>query len=187
MMYEENEVEIEPTIAGLMCSAILSDTLMFRSPTCTPTDEAVARRLAQIAGIHIEKYAMAMFNAGSRLGAKTPDEIFHIDCKRFEAGQTALMVSQVTSVSAKELEKVKVKMIPYMENLLPNAGVDMLFAMLTNIIEESTELLFVGQNARAAVQAAFDVSPGAECVTLPGVVSRKKQIIGPLVTAIENL
>ena len=186
-MFEEHEIEIEPTIAGLMCSAILSDTLMFRSPTCTPTDEAIARRLADIAGINIKKYAMAMFNAGSRLGSKTPDEIYHIDCKRFEAGQSSIMVSQVTSVSGKELERVKSKMIPYMENLLPNAGVDMLFAMLTNIIEESTELLFVGQGAKAAVQAAFDKEPSAECVTLPGVVSRKKQIIGPLVTAIENL
>ena len=186
-MFAEHEIEIEPKIAGLLCSAILSDTLMFRSPTCTPTDEAVARRLADIAGIQIKKHAMAMFNAGSQLGTKTPDEIFHIDCKRFEAAQSSLMVCQVTSVSGKELEKLKDKMIPYMESLLPNSGVDMLFAMLTNIIEESTELLFVGQGSKAAVQAAFEKKTSAASVTLPGVVSRKKQIIGPLVSAIENL
>ena len=187
MMYDENDVKIEPQIAGLLCSAILSDTLMFRSPTCTPVDEAVARRLADIAGIKIKQYAMQMFNAGSQLGNKTPDEIFHSDCKRFEAGQSSLIVSQITSVSSRELERLKTKMLPYMESLLPNAGADMLFMMLTDIIEESTELLFVGQGAKAAVQAAFEPQPSSESVTLPGVVSRKKQIIGPLVSAIEEL
>ena len=187
MMYDENEVEIEPKIAGLLCSAILSDTLMFRSPTCTPVDEAVARRLAAIAGIRIKPYAMQMFSAGSQLGSKTPDEIFHTDCKPFEAGQSKIVVSQITSVSSKELERLHQVMIPYMESLLPNAGADMLFMMLTDIIEESTELLFVGQGAKAAVQAAFDAQPKADSVTLPGVVSRKKQIIGPLVNAIEEM
>ena len=186
-MFDENEIEIEPTIAGLLCSAILSDTLMFRSPTCTPTDEAVARRLADIAGINIKRFAMKMFNAGSQLGKKTPDEIFHIDCKRFDAGQSSIMVAQITSVSSKELERVKDKLIPYMESLLPSSGAEMLFMMLTDIIEESTELLFVGAQAKAAVTAAFDEEPQGSSVILPGVVSRKKQIIGPLVTAIENL
>ena len=186
-MYDENQVEIEPTIAGLLCSAILSDTLMFRSPTCTPVDKAVAERLAGIAGISIKQYAMAMFNAGSRLGKKTPDEIFHIDCKPFSSGTVNITVSQVTSVSEKELSKVKSKMLPYMEKLLPAAGDDMLFMMLTNIIEESSELLFVGQGAKGVVQAAFDKEPSDSSVILPGVVSRKQQIIGPLMRAIENM
>ena len=186
-MYIENGVAIEPSMAGLLCSAILSDTLMFRSPTCTPTDEAAARRLAEIAGINIEKYAMAMFNAGSRLGRKTPDEIFHIDCKRFEASQISVTVSQVMSVSSRELERVKDKLLPYMESLLPNSGVDMLFVMLTNIIEQSSELLFVGQGARGVVKAAFEVEPDASSVTLTGVVSRKKQVLGPLMSAIEAM
>lgn len=187
MMYNENNQSISPTIAGLLCSAIISDTLMFRSPTCTPVDESTARFLAQTAGIDIEDYATAMFNAGSKLGKKTPDEIFHIDCKQFKAENTAITVSQVTSVSAKELEKVKTKMLPYMENLLPNSGMNMLFMMLTNIIDESTELLFVGQNAGSVVQTAFDVEPSDSCVTLKGVVSRKKQVLSPLINAIENL
>lgn len=187
MMYRENHIEIKPTVAGLLCSAILSDTLMFRSPTCTPVDEAVARELAEIAGIKIKEYAMAMFNAGSKLGKKTPDEIFHIDCKRFNAAAASIMVSQVTSVSEKELSKVKSKLLPYMEKLLPSAGVDMLFAMLTNIIDQSTELLFVGQNAKAAVQSAFSCEPKSDAVFLPGVVSRKKQVIAPLIAAIDEL
>lgn len=187
MMYHENKVPIEPTIAGLLCSAILSDTLMFRSPTCTPVDEQIARQLAGVAGIDVEQHAMAMFNAGSKLGKKTPDEIFHIDCKAFSAEHHKLTVSQVTSVSRHELERVKDKMLPYMESLLPNSGMDMLFLMLTNIIDESTDLLFVGQGARGIVEAAFSVESSENSVTLPGVVSRKKQVLGPLITAIESL
>ncbi len=187
LMYREHGVAIEPTVAGLLCSAILSDTLMFRSPTCTPTDESVARQLAEIAEINIKEHAMAMFNAGSKLGRKTPDEIFHIDCKRFSAAAAEIIVSQVTSVSEKELDKVKRKLLPYMEKQLPNSGVDMLFVMLTNIIDQSTDLLFVGANARAVVQNAFSCEPNADSVFLSGVVSRKKQVIGPLIAAIDEL
>ena len=186
MMYRENAVEIEPKIAALLCSAILSDTLMFRSPTCTPLDEAAARDLASIAGIDVEEHAMAMFNAGSKLSKKSPDEIFHLDCKSFRAEPFAITVSQVTSVSRKELKKVKEKLLPYMESLLPNSGADMLFLMLTNIIDESTELLFVGQGAKGYVESAFDREATASSVELPSVVSRKKQVLAPLITAIET-
>ncbi|MBQ9679580.1 MAG: putative manganese-dependent inorganic diphosphatase [Ruminococcus sp.] len=186
MMYRENGLEIEPVIAALLCSAILSDTLMFRSPTCMPADEKAARELAEIAGIDIEEHAMAMFNAGSRLGKKSPDEIFHLDCKSFRAEPYAITVSQVTSVSRRELQKVKEKLLPYMESLLPNSGADMLFLMLTNIIDESTELLFVGQGAKGFVESAFECETTANSVELSGVVSRKKQVLAPLITAIEN-
>ncbi len=185
LMYQENGIAIEPQIAGLLCSAILSDTLMFRSPTCTPTDERIARMLAAIAGIDVEAHATAMFNAGSRLGDKTPDEIFHIDCKRFKADMQSLAVAQVTSVSRKELDRLKDRMLPYMQSLLPTSGMDMLFLMMTNIIDESTELLFVGQGARQVVQDAFGVECGQYSAVLPGVVSRKKQMMGPLITAID--
>ena len=187
MMYREHGIAIEPTIAGLLCSAILSDTLMFRSPTCTPADEAIARELAEIAGLSIKDHAMGMFNAGSKLGRKTPDEIFHIDCKRFNAAVSSFIVSQVTSVSEKELAKVKRRLLPYMEKLLPGSGADMLFAMLTNIIDETTELLFVGQNAKTVVQNAFRCEPDSESAFLAGVVSRKKQVIAPLIAAIDEL
>ncbi len=187
MMYREHDISIEPKIAGLLCSAIISDTLMFRSPTCTPADESIARRLAETAGIEIEEYATAMFNAGSQLSKKTPDEIFHIDCKQFKADNYSLTVSQVTSVSSRELGKVKKKMLPYMESLLPNSGMDMLFMMLTDIIRESTELLFVGANAQSVVQAAFTEETGEQSAVLKGVVSRKKQVLGPLIEAIENM
>ena len=188
LMYRENRIEIEPTIAGLLCSAILSDTLRFRSPTCTPIDENTARELAAVAGIDIEEHARAMFHAGSQLGNKTPDEIFHIDCKAFKADQHKITISQVTGVSRRDLKRVKEKMLPYMDTLLPNSGMDMLFLMLTNIIDQSTELLFVGQGAKAVVESAFSEEAADNgSVVLPGVVSRKKQVLGPLMTALEQM
>ena len=187
LMYRENRIEIEPTIAGLLCSAILSDTLMFRSPTCTLIDENMARELAAIAGIDVEKHARAMFQAGAKLGKKTPDEIFHIDCKAFKADQYKITISQVTGVSRHDLARVKEKMLPYMESLLPNSGMDMLFLMMTNIIDRSTELLFVGQGAKGAVESAFSQESSDNSIVLEGVVSRKKQVLGPLMTALEQM
>ena len=142
--------------------------------------------LAVKAGVDIESHAAAMFNAGSKLKKKTPDDLFHIDCKTFKAEGVTLSVAQVTSVSASELKRVKEKMIPYMENLLPTSGANMLFMLLTNIIDETSELLFVGASAKAVVQAAFNAEPDAHSVVLDGVVSRKKQVLGPLIKAIEE-
>lgn len=186
-MFRENNIEIEPTIAGLLCSAIISDTLMFRSPTCTDIDRSAAEMLADKAGIDIKKYARAMFNAGSRLGKKTPEEIYNLDCKPFEVDKTKLTIAQVTSVSGKELSKVKERMLPYMEELLPASGRDMLFLMLTDIFDESTELLFVGQGAKGVVQTAFEKECSDNSVILPGVVSRKKQVVVPIIETIEML
>ena len=185
MMYRENQVEIPKQIAGLLCSAILSDTLMFRSPTCTIIDEQTARDLAKIAGIDIEAHATAMFNAGSELGDKTPDEIFHRDYKRFTAEDKRLAVAQITSVSQSELDRLKDEMIPYLKDHLPVSGLDMLFLMLTNIIGESTELIYVGNGAKDYVSAAFHCKAGENHVSLPGVVSRKKQLMTPLLSAME--
>ena len=186
-MYREQGVDITPQIAGLLCSAIISDTLMFRSPTCTPVDERTARELAEIAGINIEEHATEMFNAGSCLSNKTADEIFHIDCKSFKANHYTFTVSQVTSVSGEELAKVRSRMLPFIREYVKQAEVDMLLMMLTNIIEESTELLFVGKNAKEIVSNAFSAECSDESVVLKGVVSRKKQIIAPVVSAIEAM
>lgn len=187
LMYEENDIEIEPTIAGLLCSAILSDTLMFRSPTCTIIDQTVAKKLAKIAGIDIMEHATAMFNAGSKLGNKSSDEIFHMDYKCFSSPTKNIAVAQVTSVSQSELTELKPRMLKYLKELLPNSGLDMLFLMETNIIEETTELLFVGKDARDSVMTAFPNIPAEEnSIVLPGVVSRKKQMITPLMTALSE-
>lgn len=185
-MYQENQVEIEPHIAGLLCSAILSDTLLFRSPTCTPYDRMTAEMLAKIAGIDLKAHALAMFRAGSQLANRSTDEIFHMDYKYYQAKGKRMAVSQVTSVNPDELEALKPKMLSYMESCLPTSGLAMLFAMLTNIIDESTELIFVGNNTAELVQAAFHTDCEANSVRLPGVVSRKKQLVLPLMAVLED-
>ena len=185
-MYHEHNVEIEPKIAGLLCSAILSDTLMFRSPTCTPLDRMAAEELAKIAGLDIKQYATEMFRSSSRLLDRSMDELFHMDFKYFQAQNQKIAISQVTSVSENELSGIRDKMLEYMESCLASSGLSMLFAMLTNIIEEKTELLYVGKGAQQLVRAAFKTDCGEHSVVLPGVVSRKKQMVAPLVRAMEH-
>lgn len=186
LMYKENRVEIEPSIAGLLCSAILSDTLVFRSPTCTATDKAAAEELAKIAGIDIESYAMDMFAAGSNLENKAPEEIFYQDFKKFTAGDLLFGVGQISSMSDKELESIKEKMIPYMKKALADHQVGMIFFMLTNILDESSELLYEGEGAREILNNAFKLNPEEERVYLKGVVSRKKQMIPSLMLSLQD-
>ncbi len=186
-MYEENGVDIEPHIAGLLCSAILSDTLMFRSPTCTEIDKRTATRLAACAGIDLIAHGTAMFNAGSHLDHCSPDSIFHMDYKVFHAHEQAFAVAQVTSVSESELGRLVPRMQPYMRDIQPSSGLNMMFLMLTNILEESTQLLFVGKKTDEIVRTAFHVDGSSGAVTLPGVVSRKKQMITRLIAAMDEI
>ena len=191
-MYREAGVEIEQKIAGLLCSAIISDTLLFRSPTCTAVDERAARELAGIAGLDIEKYAVQMFSAGSNLKDKADEEIFYQDFKRFTSGKVAFAVGQITSLDGGELEALKPRMLAYMQRSHETDNLDMVFFMLTNILTESTELLCVGQGAVQLAAKAFhldaeDASQKEEpVVCLPGVVSRKKQLIPELMLAEQN-
>jgi len=185
-MYKEHNVEIEPAIAGLMCSAILSDTLVFRSPTCTAVDKTAAEELARIAGIEIESYAMDMFAAGSDLENKSPEEIFYQDFKKFTAGDLMFGVGQISSMSDKELENIKERLVPYMKKALTDHGVSMIFFMLTNILDESSELLYEGEGARELLNQAFKVNDDAEKVYLKGVVSRKKQMIPSLMLSLQG-
>ncbi len=184
-MYQEKKIEIPRKIAGLMCSAILSDTLMFRSPTCTPYDEAAARTLAEIADIDIEEHAMAMFEAGSNFRNKSTEEIMFTDFKTFTAGDVNFGVSQVSSVSAKQLAAIKEKLLKYMETVIVEKNLHMIFVMLTNILEQSTELLYAGTDSRDIVLDAYGEDRMAEnSAILPGVVSRKKQVVPQMIEAI---
>ena len=185
-IYKEHGVEIEPRIAGLLCSAILSDTLVFRSPTCTPVDKAAAEDLAKIAGIDIEPYAMEMFAAGSDLESKSPEEIFYQDFKKFTAGSLQFGVGQISSMSDKELESIKVRLVPYMKKALSDHNVDMIFFMLTNILDESSEILYEGENSKEILEGAFKLNPQEERVYLKGVVSRKKQMIPSLMLSLQD-
>ena len=185
-MYQENGVEIDFTTAALLCSAIISDTLMFRSPTCTPLDKMTAELLAQIADINIEEHAMNMFDAGSNLKGKTAEEICFMDFKQFAVNQMTFGVGQINSMNQEELDAIKEKVSGCLETLREKHGLDMIYFMLTNIIEESTELLCCGHGAKAIVIGAFDLSEDEEKALLKGVVSRKKQLVPALMNQIQQ-
>lgn len=185
-MYQEEGVEVEPVIASLLCSAIISDTLMFRSPTCTPLDERSARKLAEIAGIDIEKLALEMFNAGSNLKGKTAEEICFLDFKQFTVNDINFGVGQISSMSAEELREIKTEVSAYLEQARKTQGLDMIFFMLTNIVAESSELLCAGNGAREKMISAFDLKGNPEMIELKGVVSRKKQLVPTLVSALQQ-
>lgn len=192
LMYQENKVEIDPQTAGLMMSAIISDTLLFRSPTCTKTDEVAGRALAKIAGVDIEKYAMEMFSAASDLKQKTDREIFYQDFKTFTAGDIHFGVSQVSSLNEEELLSLKPRLFHFAKEALGEENLDMAFVMLTNILKQDTLLLAVGHRADTLIQNAFLLEPKKESFDFSGeevegytavlekVVSRKKQLIPPL-------
>ena len=193
-MYNENSVPMDKKIAGLLCSAIISDTLLFRSPTCTEIDKMAALALAGEAGIDINQYAREMFSAGSNLKSKTDDEIFYQDFKRFNSGKVSFGVGQISSLNADELDSLKERLLPYLKKAHKEHGVDMMFFTLTNILNESTILLYEGTGALPMLTNAFHLEENTEeardsasgTVELPGVVSRKKQLIPAIMIACEE-
>ena len=183
-MYGEQKLEISPSIAGLLCAAIISDTLMFRSPTCTLSDKMAAGALALIAGINIEQFAKEMFKAGSNLKDKSPEEIFYQDYKKFIAeDEINFGVGQISSMDSDELAEIKERLVPFMVSECGRHGVTRVFFMLTNIIEESTELLYYGEGSEEMARIAFHMEPEDGVFDLKGVVSRKKQLIPALMEA----
>lgn len=183
-MYGEQKLEISPSIAGLLCAAIISDTLMFRSPTCTLSDKMAAGALALIAGINIEQFAKEMFKAGSNLKDKSPEEIFYQDYKKFIAeDEINFGVGQISSMDSDELAEIKERLVPFMVSECGRHGVTRVFFMLTNIIEESTELLYYGEGSEEMAHIAFHMEPKDGVFDLKGVVSRKKQLIPALMEA----
>ena len=189
-MYQEAGVKVEKEIAGLLCSAIISDTLLFRSPTCTQVDKKAALELAEIAGIDAETYAMEMFAAASNLKTKSDEEIFYQDFKRFTAGKVSFGVGQISSLNEQELEQLQERLRPYLKKVHEmHPDVNMIFFMLTNILTESTLLLCEGSGAEAMIRETFHMEESKEnkgSVELPGVVSRKKQLIPAIVMALQE-
>lgn len=185
-IYKEKGFKVPPQIAGLLCSAILSDTLMFRSPTCTMLDRAAAEALSAIAGIDCQSFGIEMFTAGSNLKDKTPEEIFYQDYKKFEFGDVTFGVGQINSMSGSELDELERRLRPYLEKSCREHGLSMMFFMLTNIIEESTRLMCYGESADMLVEDAFGRAPKAGTIWLKGVVSRKKQLIPAFIDAISK-
>ena len=185
-MYQENGVKISKKIAGLLMAAIISDTLMFRSPTCTSIDRMAAEKLSEICGVEIEEFAIDMFSAGSDMSSRTPKEIFNQDKKKFQGGDHSFIVAQINSMNAIELEEVKEKLVPYLSERFEGLGVEMCFVMLTNIVKEDTELLCFGEKAKDVARSAFQLSPDMEHIVLKGLVSRKKQLIPSIVTVLQQ-
>ena len=187
-MYDENGVEIEPKIAGLLLAAILSDTLVFRSPTCTPIDVAAAKRLAKIAGVDIDEFALEMFEAGQNLAGKTAEEVFLQDFKVFMCGDVRFGVAQGSYMTRKNLQAAQKLLQPYLEEARNKQNVEDLYMLLTDVPKEESVVICAGRHADEMLRSGFEIEPAADgSWTLPGVVSRKKQFIPALMTAYQEL
>ena len=187
-MYDENGVDIPPQIAGLLLAAILSDTLAFRSPTCTPVDENTAKRLAKIAGVDIEEFSTEMFEAGEKLDGKTPEEVFLQDFKVFMCGDIRFGVAQGSYMTRKNLQAAQALLQPYLEEARNKQNVEDLYMLLTDVPKEESVVICTGRYAAEVLSNGFESRPAAAgSWTLPGVVSRKKQFIPAMMSAYQEL
>ena len=187
-MYDENGMEIPPQIAGLLLAAILSDTLVFRSPTCTPLDEALAKRLAKIAGVDIDEFASEMFEAGEKLDGKTAEEVFLQDFKVFMCGDIRFGVAQGSYMTRKNLQAAQALLQPYLEEARNKQNVEDLYMLLTDVPKEESVVICTGRYAAEVLGNGFESRPAADgSWTLPGVVSRKKQFIPAMMSAYQEL
>jgi len=185
-MHWHQDVEIPPSIAGLLLSAIISDTVLFKSPTCTPYDKMTAERLADIAGVDLKEYGLAMLRAGAGIGNKTPAEIAKNDLKEFKIGDYRIIVSQISVMDPKEILNIEGQLIDFMKENCEREGFDMHLLMATDILEEATYLLYAG-SPKTLIGEAFKKDASGTHVYLPGVMSRKKQIIPPLSEAVKRI
>ena len=183
-MYQEKGVDIPKQIAGLLLSAIISDTLMFRSPTCTPLDKSVAESLSRIAEVDIEEHAKNMFRAGSDFKNKTTEEIFYQDFKVFHTNDCDFGVAQISAMSKEELDKLGEQLRPFMIQVLGEKKLDMVYVMLTDILDESSKVIFAGNEAGKLLANAFKKTEDEQGILLPGIVSRKKQLIPQLMNTL---
>ena len=187
-MYDENGVEIRPQIAGLLLAAILSDTLAFRSPTCTPVDEATAKRLAKIAGVDIDEFSTEMFEAGEKLDGKTPEEVFLQDFKVFMCGDIRCGVAQGSYMTRKNLLAAEALLKPYLEEARNKQNVEDLYMLLTDVPKEESVVICTGRYAAEVLSDGFEIQPAEDgSWILPGVVSRKKQFIPAMMSAYQEL
>ena len=187
-MYDENGVEIRPQIAGLLLAAILSDTLVFRSPTCTPVDVSTANRLAKIAGVEIDAFASEMFEAGEKLDGKTPEEVFLQDFKVFMCGDVRFGVAQGSYMTRKNLKAAQKLLTPYLPEACGKQNVEDLYMLLTDVPKEESVVICTGRHADEMLRSGFEKEPEEDgSWVLPGVVSRKKQFIPALMSAYQEL
>ena len=181
-MFDELDVEMPSHIAGLLLGAVVSDTLLFKSPTCTPVDTKIAKKLAKIAGVDIQEFAMEMFKAGTSLVGKTVDEIFNQDFKKFSFDNLQVGVAQVNSMDIEGFLPYKKDMLDYMNKFAEDNNLEFTLLLLTDIINANSEI-FVGGPRPELVEKAFNVQLTDCQGTLVGVISRKKQVV-PAITAV---
>lgn len=184
-LYHENDLPIPAGIAGLLCCAIMSDTLMLKSPTCTEQDRRTVTELGDIAGVEPMGLALRMFRAGSELKKKTVEELFYQDFKRINTGKASIGIGQINSPDADELLSIKDSMQQYMQIVMSEGNFDYLLFMLTDISREGTWLLFAG-DSNELIDHTFQVQSKSGFVYLPGILSRKKQIVPPLLNALKQ-
>ena len=185
-MFDCQKVELPKKVAGLLLSAIVSDTVLFKSPTCTEQDKAAAEKLAVIAGVNLKEYGMAMLKAGADLGDLTPAQIAKTDSKPFSFGNYKAIVAQISVMDTADILAKKAELVAAMQELCQNEGYDMSLLMVTDIMEESTELVFVGE-PKQLIADAFGKDASGDSIYLPGVMSRKKQIVPQLTEAAAKL
>ena len=181
-MYQENDIAIPKEIAGLMLSAIVSDTLLFKSPTCTHQDEKVAKLLAEIADVNLEEYGLEMLKAGTNLATKTDEEILDLDAKSFTMNGKIVRIGQVNTVDVAEVLARQASLEALMTEKNAKDGFDLFVLVITNILDSDSVVLAIGEEI-AAVEKAFNVTLENHTALLPGVVSRKKQVVPQLTEA----
>ncbi|TAH81302.1 manganese-dependent inorganic pyrophosphatase [Bacillus subtilis] len=181
-MYKENNVKIEKEIAGLMLSAIISDSLLFKSPTCTDQDVAAAKELAEIAGVDAEEYGLNMLKAGADLSKKTVEELISLDAKEFTLGSKKVEIAQVNTVDIEDVKKRQAELEAMISKVVAEKNLDLFLLVITDILENDSLALAIGNEA-AKVEKAFNVTLENNTALLKGVVSRKKQVVPVLTDA----
>lgn len=184
-IYFENGLRPSKKIAGILAAAIISDTLLFKSPTSTNFDKLMLKRLAEIANINVDEFASGMFKAGTSLKGRTVDSIFHQDFKRFTLGRYNIGVSQVNTMDMEGFNEIKDEMENLMNDKANKESYDLLILMVTDILKGGSELLTVGKE-KETVSKAFNVKMNGNSVYLPGIISRKKQVIPPISNVFAN-
>ncbi|MFC5700349.1 manganese-dependent inorganic pyrophosphatase [Cohnella faecalis] len=179
-LYKENGVAVRKETAGLMLSAIISDSLLFKSPTCTPEDVAAAKELAEIAGVNAEEYGLAMLKAGADLSDKTIAQLISLDAKEFSMGSAKVEIAQVNAVDVNDVLSKQAELEAALNAIIEEKGLDLFLFVVTDILNNDSVGLALGKSAHA-VEKAYNVSLENNKAVLKGVVSRKSQIV-PVLT-----
>lgn len=186
-MYKENGVEIPANIAGIMLSAIISDTLLLKSPTTTQDDKNAVEFLAKVAGVDYQEYGLSLLKAGTNIASKTEKELINLDAKSFELNGHIVRIAQINTVDLPEAMERKAAFMKEMQNASASDNYEMFMLVITNILDSNSEAIVVGTDeCKLLFEKAFDKKLVDSSVALPGVVSRKKQVVPPLTKAFSN-